>query len=133
MSLLHQLLIAFRNKVQGGEEKEQQPSHTDGDEEEGSEEIKRRESGGEAAGRMQQPPSSPPPRPLSPVARYSLSSHETSYQLDDTGAQGRNVQVGVSDEHEEQAAWQQLQREPPLLTSIQPGCRSEYKQRRSAH
>ena len=132
MSLLHQLLIAFRNKVQGGEEKEQQPSHTDGDEEEGSEEIKRRESGGEAAGRMQQPPSSPP-RPLSPVARYSLSSHETSYQLDDTGAQGRNVQVGVSDEHEEQAAWQQLQREPPLLTSIQPGCRSEYKQRRSAH
>ena len=129
MSLLHQLLVSIRSKMKGEETKEmdeQQQSHFDDDT--GAAAM---EGGGTGRGSEPQPPPSPS-RPLSPVARYSLHSHNYAYQLEDerTGADG--ISAGAADERRDEEAWRlgkSERRSPPLRPPPQP--HGEYKQRRS--
>ena len=128
MSLLHQLLVSIRSKMHGEESKEmneQQQSHVDDDTS-----ASAMEGGGTARGsEPQQPPS--PSRPLSPVARYSLHSHDYAYQLEDGRAGARGISAGAADERRDEAAWRlgKSERESPPLQPPQP--HGEYKQRRS--
>ena len=133
MSLLHQLLVSIRSKMHGEDTKEmdeQQQSHFNDDETSAA----TMEGGEMARGRETQPqPQSPlsPSRPLSPVARYSLHSHQYAYQREDERAGARDMSARGARERREEAAWRlgKSERQSPPLQPPQP--HGEYKQRRS--